>query len=599
MILPLRNTQQEVLDYLTDSPGNLTFVHGKAGCGKTYLIRQIEKNVSGCQVLAPTNLAAGLYRRARTPNSFFWKALDGAEEGYMNPGNITLAKAAAVSHDLSAVDMIVFDEVSMIRADMFEMIDRICRLALGVDSPFGGIPTVMVGDLFQLPPVVDNDAVHNYLIKEYGGPYFFDSHTIRDNLHNVRLFELYKSYRQQNDSCFVELLDSFRSPMTPQKKLEVLEKLNERVTDSLPGEAMYIASSNEEVRAINAACLDSLEGPLEKHDAVYTIRLKNSDKHIRISHGQLPCEEDIETIEIPSQYDGEFFFKTGARVMFTKNSKIGGNRYYNNGDRGTITEFNGQYFKILHENGTVVYCPHPKDKYKAGQMSHYRYELEYDPVSHKLKKKTPFLQLTNQFPLKLAYAITIHKSQGQTYDKVILDLTSHIFAPGQLYVALSRVKSLDGLFLTKKINYSDIISDQRIFDFLDKLRLANGQVEKGSHIKAEQGLEVSIPRCDDFIRFIKLNEKDEGVRDFLVHTLNSYKTVLSMGNTGLALEELVKVIDLVKGIYITDRYDGMLADMRSCIPSEESCSYNLNAIFEIYTEVVGSPRRQIAYIDFH
>lgn len=117
--------------------------------------------------------------------------------------------------------------------------------AKGNNQPFGGISIVVVGDLFQLPPVVSDNAVYEYLMQEYDGIYFYDSHVIKNNINKIKLFELSKSYRQKNDARFVELLDSFREPITDRRKVEVLKELNSRVTDSLPSDAIYIASSNE------------------------------------------------------------------------------------------------------------------------------------------------------------------------------------------------------------------------------------------------------------------------------------------------------------------------------------------------------------------
>lgn len=597
---PVASTQQDVLDYLSNSPQGITFVHGKAGCGKTYLINQIESSNRGCQVLTPTNLAASLYNRARTIHSFFWKGFDKLDEGFQNPDNITPAKASSMAYELSGVTMLVFDEISMVRSDTFEMMNQICQKAKGNSLPFGGIPIVVVGDLFQLPPVVSDEAIHDYLINEYGGIYFFDSHVVQNNIDKIKLFELTKSYRQKNDPDFVKILDAFREPLSPEKKVGLLASLNSRVKTVLPDDAIYIASSNDEVSAINAKRLGALPSKLQTVEASYRIKLKGQGSHIDLKHSQLPSSEDIESIVIPSQYEGILNFKVGARVMLTKNCKLKGQRYYTNGDFGIIEAFNGRHFTICLDNGDTIMCPCPEDRYKESQTREYRYEFYYDSQSHKITRKTPFIQRTDQFPLKLAYAFTIHKSQGQTYEKVILDLNSHIFAPGQLYVALSRAKSLDGLYLTKKITYSDIISDDSIFLFLNKVRLANGaQPASSSSDSGPQQPEtpkptVDNPRCDDFISFVRLNEQNESVKDFLCHTLDSYKSVFSLGQNDMAMEELIKVIDLINSSYITDRYQNMIIDMRSKAPSSEDCSYNLNAIFEIYTDVIKLPRQQVS-----
>lgn len=212
-IEPVPSTQEEVLDYLMQNPSGITFVHGKAGSGKSYLIRKIENQIQGCQVLTPTNLAATLYSRARTLHSFFYKCFDNLEEGYQNPQNVTEASTLGFNA-LDGVSMLVFDEISMVRSDTFEMMHEICRTIKHNNLPFGGIPVVLVGDLFQLPPIVTTAAENEYLNKEYGGIYFFNSHVIQNNIKDIRLFELTKSFRQQNDANYLRILDAFRKPLT-------------------------------------------------------------------------------------------------------------------------------------------------------------------------------------------------------------------------------------------------------------------------------------------------------------------------------------------------------------------------------------------------
>ncbi len=188
-------------------------------------------------MLTPTNLAAKLYVFGRTLHSFFYPCFDDLNEGYQNPANVTEASTVGFRGTLENVRMLVIDEISMVRADTFEMMHEICRVAMGNDRPFGGIPVVVVGDMFQLPPIVASEAEYAYLMKEYGGIYFFNSHVIQDNIDKIRLFELNKSYRQQNDEQFSEILDAFRQPLSSQQKIELLQKLNTRVVDNLPDDA--------------------------------------------------------------------------------------------------------------------------------------------------------------------------------------------------------------------------------------------------------------------------------------------------------------------------------------------------------------------------
>ena len=152
------------------NPAPITFIHGKAGCGKTYLLQKLATEVTGCTILTPTNLAANLYRNALTMHSFFWGAFDNLDEGFQNPNNINsnVLHSRAASY-IQSVKILVVDEISMVRADSFEMMNKVFQQVLGNPKPFGGIPVVVVGDLFQLPPVVSDEAIRQYLNKEYGG----------------------------------------------------------------------------------------------------------------------------------------------------------------------------------------------------------------------------------------------------------------------------------------------------------------------------------------------------------------------------------------------------------------------------------------------
>lgn len=209
----------------------------------------------------------------------------------------------------------------MVRADLFEMMNQICQKALGSSKPFGGISVVLVGDMFQLPPIVSEEAVYEYLKKEYGGIYFFNSHVVQKELVNIRLFELTKSYRQQNDSEFVKLLDEFRKPMTEKQKVKVIDAINSRVVsadDWLPKDAVYVASSNEEVRKVNTKKLDELSGTKTTIDAVYAIRKRNSDETVTLKHSELPSKEDIHEIIVPSAYDSQLTFKREPEWLFVR-----------------------------------------------------------------------------------------------------------------------------------------------------------------------------------------------------------------------------------------------------------------------------------------
>lgn len=586
-IEPKGCNQEDALKYLQDSPQGVTFIHGKAGCGKTYLIKKVESSVGGCQVLAPTNLASSLYKNGRTLHSFFYGGFDDLDEGFQDPHNLTDERCAALASRIKQVRMLVIDEISMVRADTFEMMNQICQRCKRNSLPFGGIPIIVVGDMFQLPPIVSDEAVLAYLKKEYGGIYFFNSHVIQKELKNVRLFELTKSFRQQNDPEYVKILDAFRMPMNAEEKIKVLGALNSRVSSLVPKNAVYVASSNEEVRQVNKKRLDELQGNETILDAIYQIQKKDGTGHVTLKHCELPTNDDIRQIVLPSQYDSQLQFKKGARVMFCKNSKFAG---YLNGDFGSIVDFNGSYFTIVKEKtNQMVLCPHPNDRYKSSQMNEYRYEMEYDAAKHKLVRKTPYIQRTTQFPIKLAYAFTIHKAQGQTYEKVILDLNSHIFAPGQLYVALSRVKSLDGLYLTKPVAYSDIITDTSIFDFLNTLRSYNNQVET-EQVEVSSPSAIQNPECDIFANTIRDKEENDSNKDYLLYILGIYKLLVSYRLYEQALLELQKIVEQITATYQVEIGSGIQA--LQTVPSQDSCQNALRTIFEVYEEALKLPLKQ-------
>ena len=217
--------------------------------------------------------------------------------------------------------------------------------------------------------------------------------------------------------------------------------------------------------------------------------------------------------------------------------------------------------------------------------------MEYDERKHQLIRKTPFVQKTKQFPIKLAYAFTIHKAQGQTYDKVILDLNSHIFAPGQLYVALSRARSLQGLYLTKPVTYSDIISDEAIFVFLADLRRYNGMNPDGSD---QSCVPASISNGDvnRFAETVRRNETNSSSKEYLLNTLDSYGALLAQKEYEKAFWELRKVVDIITDTYQTDDF-AIIDDIIDWTDlTENGCQRALQKLYDLYLHAIKMPQKQ-------
>ena len=459
--MPCTPEQQKILDDFRNFPRPVTFIQGKAGTGKSFLVKELVRVADKAVILAPTNMAASVYSKAMTLHSFFWGEFDDLDEGFQNAREYRLkSRESRCAQYIRQVNTIIIDEISMVRADTVEMINLVCQEVLGNKKPFGGIRMVFVGDLYQLPPIVTSEATLDYLKKEYGGIYFFNSHVVRNNMPDMAFYELKHSVRQQNDKEYEFVLDSLRTGCHIDIALKCLEKLNSRVTpvENLPSNLIAIASSNAEVLAINHRELDKLPG--DKYRILANFKIKKL--HLK-EYGQWTCDrpldnpEDYHQIEVPSKFEADFMFKVGTRVIFTESKKKHG---YINGDFGVIKNFDGNLIEVQVEKSG--------DKVWVGPKDEERYQMEYNPATHKLRRLFPCIQVTRQYPLKLAYAFTIHKSQGQTYENVILDLHSHIFAPGQLYVALSRVKTLQGLYLTKPVALSDIIVDDEVRIFLSQ-----------------------------------------------------------------------------------------------------------------------------------
>lgn len=590
--MSLNQEQQAIADAILIGNSPITIIQGKAGTGKSFLIKALAKLLGRCQILCPTNLAKLVYQNAQTIHSFFYGEFDNLDEGFQNPIAYTMCRSGNwFLQKISGIKALIFDEISMVRADTFEMINKICQIALKSNEPFGGIRVIVVGDLLQLPPIVEDDEVMKYLDKEYGGIYFFNSHIIQQQLNDIAFFELKKSVRHNGDLNYEKLLDRFRTS-NAQYDVQILDQLNTRIVSEskMPQNVPYIASSNAEVSAVNQVNLAKLPGNEWISNAHISIRERNTgNSYITFEFKKDFCLDTNKyfEVEMPSQFEGEFRFKVGARVMCTSSYKKAG---YINGDFGTVTGVNDHGIQVLLDRTkeTVIIVPN----------THYKYKMVYDEKKHELRREKHYFQKIIQFPLKLAYAFTIHKSQGQTYDQIILDLNSHIFAPGQLYVALSRVRSLSGLYLTKAISFSDIIIDHRVTSFLNNYGRRNI-----SELPQTTMIEDKYPMSKAFLEITNLVNSqlyDNPYNILIYNTLNCYKSSYIRQYYRYAYLELQKTLDAIVSAYNTDDYDDKIADIRNIefseIPTADknACDEVVCIVNDVYKHVWHYPRNTLS-----
>lgn len=390
------------------------FLTGRAGTGKTTFLQKVQECVDkNFIVLAPSGVAA-INAGGQTIHSFFGLDLgvQGPKSyGMMNENKISLAQN---------VDTIIIDEVSMVRCDIMDAIDRMLRSCRHSSLPFGGVQMVFVGDIFQLPPVVRSDD-RLMLRQIYGcdGTFFYGAKCFK----NIRLpkIEFQKIYRQ-SDRRFIEILDHFRmGKVTPSD----LREINSRVLPSCED-----------------ADMDGLRITLSayRQDAKFI----NEERLVEINKDEFSFEAEYqgETGKLRDVAEECLVLKEGAQVMFTRNDNLG---RWANGTLGKVSSIGPDHINVILENGDEVNVD--KETWDA-------YEYTYNADKKVCEKKS--VGSVAQYPLCLAWAITIHKSQSLTFDRVTIDFGRGAFTFGQAYVALSRCRSLDGLRLVKKIDYNSV-----------------------------------------------------------------------------------------------------------------------------------------------
>lgn len=403
---------QEIISLFEKSSKNI-FITGKAGTGKSSLIRYLKNNTKkNLVLLAPTAIAA-LNINAKTIHSFF-----------NFPFHI-ITKSDIKKHYnkrlINKIDTMLIDEASMLRPDIMDAIDLTLQITRENKQPFGGIQMVLVGDLYQLPPVITNDEIEIMSSLYPDGFFFFNSNVFKNI--SISKFELTKVYRQ-DDQKLINLLDKVRNASLNE---DDLLSFNKRIVDrdwTVPEEVLTLSTNNSKVNSINAS------------------NLKNIDSKEYIYNA------DIEGKYTGAPVDAELKIKVGAQVMLVKNGE--------NWVNGTLAIIDSLSKDEIHIKIKDEVYKLEKEKWE---------KFEYKISNNKI---IPSVSATFiQYPLKLAWAATIHKCQGQTFDKVMIDMDYGAFAHGQTYVALSRVVSLDGLFLRKPLQTEDFIFNPIIKEFLE------------------------------------------------------------------------------------------------------------------------------------
>lgn len=420
---------RQILDWL-NAKAPIIFVTGKAGTGKTTLIRYLKENFQdNTVVVAPTGVAA-LHINGATIHSFF----------RFPPRVVTDddIKLVADRKLYQKMRLLIIDEISMVRAEIIDAIDQFLQHNREVNEPFGGVQLLMVGDLFQLPPVVQRREYEALKLMGYESPYFFSAKILKRC--SMVSKELTKIYRQSEEQ-FISILNRVR---VAESIDDILPALNRR--------CLSLDSGNDAV--ITLSCTNRVA------DEINDQELAKLATPLKTFMGEVSGKFALEDEKLPSPVN--LCLKVGAQVMFTKNDE---KKRWVNGTLGRVVEFGEESIRIETGEG------HSREIYDVKQVKWESYKYEYDDDNDRIKPVSTGIY--RQYPLMLAWAVTIHKSQGKTLERVHVDLGEGAFDYGQVYVALSRCRSLEDIHLAKPLRNVDIKCDPTIKRFYSALATAD------------------------------------------------------------------------------------------------------------------------------
>lgn len=415
------------------------FLTGKAGTGKTTFLRQLRQDSNKRMiVVAPTGVAA-INANGVTIHSFFQLA-----PGLLPKNDVKYQFSKHKINILRSLDMLVIDEISMVRCDLLDAIDDVLRRYQDHNRPFGGIQLLMIGDLQQLAPVATEDE-WAILKEKYQTPYFFSCKAFEQT--NFTTIELKKVYRQDNEE-FISVLNNVRDNRIDQKTLDILN--SRYIPNFCPNDNdgyITLTTHNSQAQEINQEHMDKLRTYTETYTAT--------------------VDGDFPEISYPTDFT--LTLKVGAQVMFCKNDTSIEKRYYN-GKIGHVAQ--------LADNKVIVVCNKESGEEEVIEVEpDIWHNTKYETDADTGEIKEVFVGSFTQIPLKTAWAITIHKSQGLTFDKAIIN-AGRAFSFGQVYVALSRCRTLEGLVLSTPISRHVVMSDPTISSF--------NKVQEQNHPTAEQ-----------------------------------------------------------------------------------------------------------------
>jgi PIF1-like helicase/Helix-turn-helix domain len=418
------------------------FLTGKAGTGKTTFLKAIiQRTHKRTVVVAPTGIAAinaggvtihsqfqlpfGAYIPTNTPVPSDLKTV----VNNMTTLKMHMNMSASKRQTLKAMELLIIDEVSMLRADILDAMDNVLRTVRGdYMSPFGGVQVLFIGDLMQLPPVVKNEE-WDILKGYYEGIFFFHAKVLQEE--KPQYIELEKIYRQ-TDVEFINILDNLRNNRIEKADLEILNRYHKPdFKPTTEDNFITLTTHNAKAALLNETALDNLKEKAHSFKAEIT--------------GEFP--------QYSYPTDSELILKKGAQIIFIKNDPTGRQRFFN-GKLAIVEGFDDKEIQVRF-----------KDEKELLTLEKYEWKnrkFTVDDTTKEIDEET--IGTFIQYPVKLAWAITVHKSQGLTFERAVIDVNS-AFAPGQVYVALSRLRSLDGLVLTTKFNLNVIRSDSQVIRF--------------------------------------------------------------------------------------------------------------------------------------